>query len=182
MLDLEGQWFRFAGSKADVVRQRFGLSLTAYYQAVNVLLDDPAALAYAPTTVSRLRRLRDRRRATEGSASSCRDTDTTGRSSQPLRTQEQLMPAGDIETYHQNGAWHSKVEGQGQPFASGGTKDEQVAKGRETGASGQGRAHHQEPRRDHRRAQLLRPRPAQHPRLTGRPSLPATAVDCWTVA
>ena len=38
---------------------------------------------------------------------------------------------GDVETYHENGAWHSRIQGQVEPFATGGTKDEQVAKGRQ---------------------------------------------------
>jgi hypothetical protein len=41
------------------------------------------------------------------------------------------MPKGDVETYHQDGAWHSRIEGESEPFASGGTKVQQVAQGRE---------------------------------------------------
>ena len=41
------------------------------------------------------------------------------------------MPSGDVETYYTAGTWHSRVEGEAEPFDSGGTKDEQVAKGRD---------------------------------------------------
>ncbi|MBT0769076.1 DUF2188 domain-containing protein [Kineosporia sp. J2-2] len=41
------------------------------------------------------------------------------------------MPKGDVETYHQDGNWHSRIEGQTAPFATGGTKDEQVGQGRD---------------------------------------------------
>lgn len=41
------------------------------------------------------------------------------------------MPNGDVETFHQDGTWHSRIEGESQPFASGGTKAEQIEQGRE---------------------------------------------------
>jgi Protein of unknown function (DUF3263) len=58
MLVFERQWWRHAGSKEQAIRERFGLSATRYYQVLNALLDDPAALAYDPLVVKRLRRLR----------------------------------------------------------------------------------------------------------------------------
>lgn len=61
ILALEREWFRFAGVKEQVVRERFGLSITAYYQLLNRLLDDPAALAHDPLVVNRLRRVRESR-------------------------------------------------------------------------------------------------------------------------
>ena len=41
------------------------------------------------------------------------------------------MPKGDIETYHENGTWKSKVEGSSRAAHVGGTKAEQQAIGRE---------------------------------------------------
>jgi len=41
------------------------------------------------------------------------------------------MPKGDIETYHENGKWKSKVEGSSRAAHVGGTKAEQRAIGRE---------------------------------------------------
>lgn len=61
MLDLEAQTFRFAGSKEQAIIERFGMSSTRYYQRLNALLARPEAWEYAPTTVARLRRLRDSR-------------------------------------------------------------------------------------------------------------------------
>lgn len=63
MLDFEGAWWKHAGAKAAAVRDQFDLSLTVYYARLNALLSQPEALAYAPMTVKRLRRLRDQRRA-----------------------------------------------------------------------------------------------------------------------
>jgi Protein of unknown function (DUF3263) len=62
ILDFERQWWKHAGAKEQAIRDTFGLSATRYYQVLNALLDDPAALAHDATTVSRLRRLRASRR------------------------------------------------------------------------------------------------------------------------
>ncbi|WP_416339560.1 DUF3263 domain-containing protein [Raineyella sp.] len=61
LLDFEAAWWKYAATKGEGIRERFGLSATRYYQALNTLLDDPAALAYDPLLVQRLRRERDRR-------------------------------------------------------------------------------------------------------------------------
>ena len=61
MLAFERQWWKFAGSKEQAVRELFGLSDTRYYQALNALIDRPEALAHDPMLVKRLRRLRSGR-------------------------------------------------------------------------------------------------------------------------
>jgi hypothetical protein len=43
------------------VRDKFGMSATRYYQTLNALIDNPAALAQDPLLVKRLRRLREAR-------------------------------------------------------------------------------------------------------------------------
>jgi hypothetical protein len=58
ILAFERQWWKHAGSKEQGIRDLFGVSSTRYYQMLNALLDDPAALAYDPVLVKRLRRLR----------------------------------------------------------------------------------------------------------------------------
>lgn len=58
MLDLAGERWNYAGSLEQRVRDEFGISLTRFYQRVNQLIDTEEALAYAPITVNRLRRLR----------------------------------------------------------------------------------------------------------------------------
>ncbi|TCB99033.1 DUF3263 domain-containing protein [Micromonospora zingiberis] len=58
LLAFERQWWRHAGAKEQAIRDRFGLSATRYYQLLNALLDNPAALAADPVLVGRLRRLR----------------------------------------------------------------------------------------------------------------------------
>lgn len=61
ILELERDWFRAQGSKEDAVRERLGMSSTAYYQALNALIDNPEALKADPLLVKRLRRLRTSR-------------------------------------------------------------------------------------------------------------------------
>ena len=51
------------GAKERSVREELGISPTRYYQLLNALLDDPAALAHDPVTVNRLRRRRQALRA-----------------------------------------------------------------------------------------------------------------------
>ncbi|BCL14294.1 DUF3263 domain-containing protein [Micromonospora sagamiensis] len=61
MLAFERHWWRHAGAKEQAIRDTFGLSATRYYQLLNALLDNPAALAAEPLLVGRLRRLRSSR-------------------------------------------------------------------------------------------------------------------------
>jgi hypothetical protein len=68
MLVFERQWWRLAGAKDTAIRTRFGVPPTRYYQALNALVDRPAALAADPLVVGRLRRVRaarHRRRSPE---------------------------------------------------------------------------------------------------------------------
>jgi len=58
ILAFERQWWKHAGAKEQAIRDTFGLSATRYYQVLNALLEDPAALAHDPVLVQRLRRLR----------------------------------------------------------------------------------------------------------------------------
>lgn len=64
ILDFERQWWRYAGAKDDAIKELFDLSATRYYQILNSLLDNPAALEHDPMLVKRLRRLRDQRQRT----------------------------------------------------------------------------------------------------------------------
>lgn len=56
MLELEGEWFATAGGK-DAAIAELGMRPLRYYQRLSQLIGSEAALAYAPTTVHRLRRL-----------------------------------------------------------------------------------------------------------------------------
>lgn len=67
-LDFEARRWKYAGAKETAIRDLFSESATRYYQRLEALLDDPAALAYAPGTVRRLQRLRDLRRRVRGAA------------------------------------------------------------------------------------------------------------------
>ncbi|MEV4659087.1 DUF3263 domain-containing protein [Micromonospora sp. NPDC049301] len=61
ILAFEQQWWKHAGAKEQAVRDTFGVSSTRYYQLLNGLLDNPAALAADPVLIGRLRRLRSSR-------------------------------------------------------------------------------------------------------------------------
>jgi hypothetical protein len=62
LLDFErGSWQR-QGPKERAIRERFGFSAARYQQLLHRLIDQPAALAYDPMLVRRLRRLREQRR------------------------------------------------------------------------------------------------------------------------
>jgi hypothetical protein len=63
LLDFAGRWYRYPGAQEQAMRDELGISATTYWQRVNALIDQPDALAYAPTTVKRLRRLRAARLA-----------------------------------------------------------------------------------------------------------------------
>ncbi len=61
ILAFERQWWKYAGAKEQAIRELFDLSATRYYQVLNALIDDPAALEHDPMLVKRLRRLRSAR-------------------------------------------------------------------------------------------------------------------------
>jgi hypothetical protein len=59
ILDLEQQWWATAGGKESAIGA-MGLTPTRYYQLLNRLLATERALAYAASTVNRLRRVSSR--------------------------------------------------------------------------------------------------------------------------
>lgn len=71
ILDFERMWWTLPGTKAAAIRERLGLSATAYYKLLGILTDSADALAYDPLVVRRLRVRRDlrRRERYEGRAS-----------------------------------------------------------------------------------------------------------------
>ncbi len=64
ILAFERQWWKYAGSKEQAIKSLFDMSSTRYYQVLNGLINNPAALAEDPMLVKRLRRLRDQRQRT----------------------------------------------------------------------------------------------------------------------
>ena len=58
ILAFERQWWKYAGAKEQAIRELFDMSATRYYQVLNGLLDDPAALEFDPMLIKRLRRMR----------------------------------------------------------------------------------------------------------------------------
>jgi hypothetical protein len=64
ILAFESKWWKHAGSKEQAIRDEFELSATRYYQLLNGLLDNPAALAHDPVLIGRLRRIRSTRART----------------------------------------------------------------------------------------------------------------------
>lgn len=66
VLDLAARTFTGPGPRDRAVRERLGISPTAFHQLLNALLDDPRALRRDPVTVNRLRRERQRARDERG--------------------------------------------------------------------------------------------------------------------
>jgi hypothetical protein len=62
VLDFAKLQWRFTGSRAVAIRERFDWTETEYFRRLNLLIDTAEALAAEPATVYRLRRMRDRRR------------------------------------------------------------------------------------------------------------------------
>jgi hypothetical protein len=68
VLEFEKKYWKYAGSKEQAIRERFGLSASRYYQVLNALLDRPEALELEPALVKRLRRMRAVRQRSRGAA------------------------------------------------------------------------------------------------------------------
>lgn len=58
ILAFEREWWTYAGTKDEQIRQQLDMTAMRYYQLLNRVIDDPAALARDPLTVKRLQRLR----------------------------------------------------------------------------------------------------------------------------
>ena len=68
LLDFEREWWQHPTTKLSGIRGRFGISSSTYYRTLHVLVERPAAEAYDPLTVRRVRRRRElvRRERIEG--------------------------------------------------------------------------------------------------------------------
>lgn len=62
ILDLERTWWTEDALKDHAIRDHLGISRSQYYRRLGVLLDEGAAYAYDPLTITRLRRRRVQRR------------------------------------------------------------------------------------------------------------------------
>lgn len=60
ILELEGRWWKYAGSKEQAIRDDLGITPVRFYQRLNQLLESEAALHRDPVLVNRCRRLRTR--------------------------------------------------------------------------------------------------------------------------
>jgi hypothetical protein len=58
IIAFERQWWKYAGAKEQAIRELFDMSATRYYQVLNALIDNPAALEADPMLIKRLHRLR----------------------------------------------------------------------------------------------------------------------------
>jgi hypothetical protein len=61
ILDFERDWRQHEGAKEQAIRAEFAFSPARYYQLLARLIDAPAAAAYDPLLLARLRRRRDER-------------------------------------------------------------------------------------------------------------------------
>ena len=64
ILQFERQWWKYQGAKEAAIKELFEMSATRYYQVLNALIDNDAALAEDPMLIKRLRRMRARRQRT----------------------------------------------------------------------------------------------------------------------
>lgn len=62
IIEFERSWWSEEGSKESIIRERFELSTTRYYELLGDLIDSDEAYEYDPLVIRRLRRMRDRRR------------------------------------------------------------------------------------------------------------------------
>lgn len=62
ILDFERCWWTEPGPKQAAIRRRLNLSSARYYQLLAELVASPAAAAYDPLVVRRIRRLQTKRR------------------------------------------------------------------------------------------------------------------------
>jgi len=60
VLDIAARTWTGPGPRDRAIRERLGMSPTAFFQHLNALLDDPRALRHDPTTVNRWRATRAR--------------------------------------------------------------------------------------------------------------------------
>jgi hypothetical protein len=58
IIAFERQWWKYAGAKEQAIRELFDMNATRYYQVLNALIDNPAALQADPMLIKRLHRLR----------------------------------------------------------------------------------------------------------------------------
>ena len=58
IIAFERQWWKYAGAKEQAIRELFDMSATRYYQVLNALIDNPAAMEADPMLIKRLHRLR----------------------------------------------------------------------------------------------------------------------------
>ena len=61
IIAFERQWWKYAGNKEAAIKELFDMSSTRYYQVLNGLIDNQAALEFDPMLIKRLRRLRAQR-------------------------------------------------------------------------------------------------------------------------
>jgi hypothetical protein len=61
VLDFERSWWKHAGVKEQAIKERFDMSATRYYQLLNELLENAAAMDQDPILIKRLKRLRSYR-------------------------------------------------------------------------------------------------------------------------
>lgn len=62
IIEFERTWWAEEGSKETIIRERFDLSTTRYYEIVSDLLESEEAYEFDPLVIRRLQRLRARRR------------------------------------------------------------------------------------------------------------------------
>lgn len=75
VLELERTWWPDLAAKELAIRERLVMTPSEYYQLLNALLDEPAAMAHDPLVVRRLRRTREARRRSRSAVRASVDLD-----------------------------------------------------------------------------------------------------------
>lgn len=62
IIEFERTWWSEPGPKESIIRERFELSTTRYYELLSDIVDSDEAYRFDPLVIRRLRKLRARRR------------------------------------------------------------------------------------------------------------------------
>ena len=62
LIDFEREWWTLGSRKDVAIRDRFEMSVSSYYRALQRLIDRAEALQYEPLTILRLRKRREQAR------------------------------------------------------------------------------------------------------------------------
>lgn len=63
VLDFAKQWWKYPGARHEALLEKFDYGPTTFFQKLNRIIDDPAAMEHDAQTVNRYRRIREQGQA-----------------------------------------------------------------------------------------------------------------------